>query len=152
MDYTTLKFLHVLSAIFLFGTGVGSAFYLFFTTLNRAVAPVAVVSRLVVTADFIFTATTAVIQPVTGVLLARQAGMPLNSGWLGWSIALYALAIACWLPVVWLQIRMRDLSAAAPDAVLPPGYWKCFAGWVALGVPALFAFVAITYLMVAKPS
>ncbi|WP_430433524.1 DUF2269 family protein [Methyloversatilis sp.] len=152
MDYSTLKFLHVLSAIFLFGTGVGSAFYLFFTTLNRDVAPVVVVSRLVVVADFVFTATTAVVQPVTGLLLARRAGIPLDAGWLAGSIALYALAIACWLPVVRLQIRMRDLSANASSMALPSGYWKCFRWWVALGLPALFAFIAITYLMVAKPS
>ncbi|MBT9516771.1 MAG: DUF2269 domain-containing protein [Methyloversatilis discipulorum] len=151
MDYSTLKFLHVLSAIFLFGTGVGSAFYLFFTTLNRDVAPVVVVSRLVVVADFVFTATTAIVQPVTGLLLARRAGIPLDTGWLAGSIALYALAIACWLPVVRLQIRMRDLAATASSMALPSGYWKCFRCWVALGVPALLAFIAITYLMVAKP-
>lgn len=154
MDYLTVKFLHVLSSIFLFGTGVGSAFYLFLVTLDGEVRTVAIVSRCVVWADWLFTATTAVIQPLTGFWLLRHAALPLTLPWVAWSIALYALAIACWLPVLWLQMRMRDLSAAAAatGTPLPPAFHRCFRAWMALGFPALFAFVAIVYLMVARPS
>lgn len=152
-DYLLVKTLHVLSSTVLFGTGVGTAFYLLVTTLGRDVRVVAAVTRWVVIADWLFTATTAVLQPLTGAWLAHRAGMPLHVGWLKWSIGLYALAIACWLPVVWLQMRLRELARDALDAgtPLPPAYWRAFRAWVALGVPALFAFLAIFWLMVAKP-
>lgn len=154
MDYITLKWLHIMSSTFLFGTGVGSAFYMLFAGLARDVRVVAFVNRYVVIADWLFTATTAVIQPLTGWLLIRTAGFPLNSRWIVWSIILYAVAIACWLPVVWLQMRLRDLSAAAAreGKDLPPLYWRYFRFWVLLGIPAFFAFVIIFYLMVAKPA
>lgn len=154
MDYLIVKWLHILSATFLFGTGIGSAWYLLFATVSRDVRAVAVVSRVVVWADWLFTATTMVAQPLTGYYLMRLAGYPVHSRWLAWSIALYALAGLCWLPVVWLQMRMRDVAlqaAADQDGALPPLYWRYFRWWVALGVPAFFAFLAVFYLMVVKP-
>jgi uncharacterized membrane protein len=153
-DYLIVKTLHVLSATFLFGTGVGTAFYLLVTSLGRDVRVVAAVTRWVVIADWLFTATTAITQPLTGWWLARRLGMPLMEvDWLRWSVHLYAVAIACWLPVVWLQMRLRDVAAEAAraNASLPPAYWRYFRAWVALGVPALAAFLAIFWLMVAKP-
>ena len=154
MDYLTVKWLHILSSTFLFGTGIGSAFYMLFANVSRDVRAIAVVSRYVVVADWLFTATTAVIQPLSGFYLVHLAGFPLHSRWVLWSVALYLLAGACWLPVVWLQIRMRDLArAAARDgSALPARYWRYFRIWFALGVPAFIAFVAIFYLMVAKPA
>ena len=113
MDYLTLKWLHILSSTLLFGTGLGSAFYMFFTNLSGDVRAIAVVSRRVVWADWIFTTPTAVIQPVTGLYLAHLAGMPLTMPWLAWSLALFVLAAACWLPVVWIQIRMAALAENA---------------------------------------
>jgi uncharacterized membrane protein len=79
--------------------------------------------------------------------------MPFNSRWLIWSLALYLAALACWLPVLWLQVRMRELAraAAAQAAALPPLYWTYFRIWFALGIPAFLALVAVFYLMVAKP-
>lgn len=154
MDYLFVKWLHILSATFLFGTGIGSAWYLLFATISRDVRAIAVVTRQVVRADWLFTATTIVLQPVTGLTMVHLAGYPLHSRWVGWSLALYVLAAACWLPVVWLQMRLRDLAQAAADAgtALPPAYWRAFRAWFALGVPAFFAFVAIFWLMVAKPA
>lgn len=153
MDYVTLKWLHVLSSTFLFGTGIGSAFYMLFANLSRDVRAIAVVSRIVVIADWLFTSTTIVVQPLTGYYLIRMAGFPMGSRWITWSIGLYLVAAACWLPVVWLQMQLRDLArAAARDSTsLPPQYWGYFRVWVILGIPAFFAFVAIFYLMVAKP-
>lgn len=153
MDYVLLKWLHILSSTFLFGTGIGSAFYMLFANISKDVRAIAVVSRIVVIADWLFTATTAVIQPLTGAWMIHLAGYPWHSRWVMWSVALYVLAGACWLPVVWLQIRMRDLAqAAARDATeLPPQYWRYFRTWVMLGIPAFIAFVVIFYLMVAKP-
>jgi len=154
MDYVTLKWLHIMSATFLFGTGVGSAFYLLFVTLSKDVRAVALVARYVVLADWLFTSTTAVIQPVTGYYLMRIAGFQATSTWLTWSFILYGVAIACWLPVVWLQMRLRDVARQAADRniALPLEYWRYFWTWVALGIPAFIAFVVVFYLMVAKPS
>jgi len=152
MDYLTLKWLHVLSSTVLFGTGIGSAFYLLFATLTRDVRSIAAVTRYVVVADWLFTGTTAVLQPATGFWLIHMAQLPLATPWIAWSLWLYAFAIACWLPVVWIQLRLRDVSGAAAAAglALPPAYWRFFAAWVTLGFVAFFAFLAIFYLMVAK--
>lgn len=153
MDYVILKWLHVLSSTILFGTGIGSAFYLLLATLSRDVQVIARVSGYVVIADYLFTATSAVAQPLTGFWLVYMAGFPLDAAWLYHSIILYALAIACWLPVVGIQIRLRNLAqlAAKQQSPLPPAYWRWFRAWFALGIPAFFAFVIVFYLMVAKP-
>ncbi|HBT32210.1 MAG TPA: DUF2269 domain-containing protein [Pusillimonas sp.] len=153
MDYLIIKWLHVLFATLLFGTGIGSAFYLLVTTLTRDVRAVSIVAGVVVMADFLFTATTVVLQPLTGFWLVYKIGLPLSISWLKWSIVLYVIAIACWLPVVVLQIKLRDLARQANrrGTELPPSYWRYFTQWVLLGIPAFFAFLAIFYLMVAKP-
>lgn len=154
MDYVAVKWLHIVSSTYLFGTGIGSAFYLLLSSLSRDVRVVAAISRYVVWADWTFTATTVVLQPLTGFWLAHLAGFPLTSTWLLWSMVLYAVAVACWLPVVHIQIRMRDLAAAAllNAGELPPAYWRYLRAWIVLGIPAFFAFVTIFYLMVAKPA
>lgn len=154
MDYLPAKWLHILSSTVLFGTGIGTAFYLLVASLSRDVGLTAGVTRWVVRADWLFTATTAVLQPLTGWWLMQLAGFPATARWLQWSIGLYVLAMACWLPVVWLQMRLRDVAAQAlRDGVpLPPPYWRYFRWWCALGVPALGAFLAIFWLMVAKPA
>ena len=153
MDYVVVKWLHILSSTFLFGTGIGSAWYMLFANISRDVRAIAVVSRNVVVADWLFTATTAIIQPATGFYMIHLAGYPFHSKWIMWSVALYVLAGACWLPVVWIQMRLRDLAAEAArtDTALPPQYWRLFKTWVALGIPAFAAFVIIFWLMVAKP-
>ena len=153
MEYLIVKWLHILSSTFLFGTGIGSAFYMLFTSISRDVRAIAVVSRHVVLADWIFTATTVVIQPLTGAYMIHLAGLPWQSKWIMWSLALYLLAGACWLPVVWMQIKMRDMAqvAARDGTALPPLYWRYLRIWVALGIPAFFALVVVFWLMVAKP-
>lgn len=153
MEYLIVKWLHILSSTLLFGTGIGSAFYMLLASTSRDVRAIAVVSRHVVRADWLFTATTGVIQPLTGLYLVHLAGIPLQSRWIMWSFALYFLAGACWLPVVWLQIKMRDMAqpAAHDGAALPPAYWRYLRIWVLLGIPAFVALVAVFYLMVAKP-
>lgn len=153
MDYVTVKWLHIVSSAVLFGTGIGSAFYLVLATLGRRSRAVAIVSRYVVVTDWTFTATTAVFQPVSGFWLMHLAGgMPASTPWIAGSLALYAFAIACWLPVVWIQLRLRNLSmqAAESGAGLPRAYWRFFRWWVALGFAAFAAFLAIFYIMVAR--
>ena len=154
MEYLIVKWLHIVSSTLLFGTGIGSAFYLLFTSLSRDVRAIAVVSRHVVRADWLFTATTVVFQPLSGFYLAHLAGYPLGSRWIVWSVVLYLVAGGCWLPVVWLQMRMRDMAqASARDGLaLPALYWRYLRIWTALGVPAFFALIVVFYLMTAKPA
>ncbi|KFN50477.1 DUF2269 family protein [Arenimonas composti] len=153
MDILVVKWLHVLSSTLLFGTGIGSAFYLLLASLRGEARTVALVATWVVRADWLFTATTVLIQPLTGIYLAARIGYPLDAPWLRTSLWLYAFAVACWLPVVWLQIRMRDAAVAADrdGAPLPPAYFRLFRAWIALGVPAFAAFLAIFGLMIARP-
>ena len=154
MEYLVVKWLHILSSTFLFGTGIGSAWYMLFATISRDVRAIAVVTRYVVVADWLFTSTTIILQPLPGFYLVHLPGFPMHSRWIMWSLVLYVLATACWLPVVWLQMKLRDISreAAGLNQELPAIYWRYFRWWIALGVPAFFAFVAIFWLMVAKPT
>ena len=154
MTYLVVKWLHILSSTVLFGTGLGSAYYMFFASRTRDPRVAAAVVRHVVIADWIFTTPTIVLQPVTGFWLMHLAGFPLSTGWIRWSIALYLLAGAAWLPVVWMQIRMRELASAAAAAglPLPESYWRMLRAWIALGIVAFGALVLVFYLMVAKPA
>jgi uncharacterized membrane protein len=154
MDYVLVKWVHIMSSTLLFGTGLGSAFYMFFTNRSGVVPAIASVSRRVVVADWLFTTPTAILQPASGLYLVHLAGYPLTSRWVVWSIALYVLAAACWLPVVWLQIRMARMAEDAwlQETALPALYWRYHRVWTALGVPAFIAFLVIFYLMVAKPA
>ena len=154
MEYVIVKWLHILSSTFLFGTGLGSAFYMFFASLTRDARVVATVVRYVVIADWVFTTPTIILQPLTGFYLVRIAHFPLTSKWIAASIALYLLAGACWLPVVWMQMHMRDMArqSASSGAELPARYWRFLRWWVALGIVAFLALVAVFYLMVAKPA
>jgi uncharacterized membrane protein len=153
VSYVVVKWLHVLSSTILFGTGLGSAYYMFFTSLSGDARSVARVVGLVVIADWVFTLTTIVVQPVTGLVLAHLAQIPLTSRWILWSTVLYFVAGACWIPVVLIQIRMHRLAVAAAkdDAPLPKAYRRLFRWWTALGIPAFFSLVVVFYLMVAKP-
>lgn len=153
MDALTLKMIHILSAILLFGTGLGTAFHGLASNLSKDVRAIAVANRNVVLADWMFTTPTVVIQPVTGIWLAVEQGWTLTTGWIVASFALYALVGACWLPVVWLQLRMRRMAedAVAKGTELPQLYHRYFRIWFALGWPAFAAMVAIVGLMVFKP-
>ena len=151
--YLLLKWLHIVSSVLMVGTGLGSAFYMYFTNRSASVPAQAVVSRLVVRADWCFTAPTVILQPATGLLLAYMAGWPLATPWLALSLALFVLAGACWLPVVWLQLRMAAMAqqAEANQTGLAPLYWRYARCWEALGYPAFVAMAAVFFLMVNKP-
>jgi uncharacterized membrane protein len=152
--YLILKWVHIVSSVLMVGTGLGSAFYMFFTNRSGNVQAQAVVTRLVVRADWWFTTPTVFIQPATGLAMAHLAGLPLATPWLAVSLALYLLAGACWLPVVWLQLRMHAQAAEAARAggALPPLYWRYARCWEMLGYPAFVAMAGVFYLMVNKPA
>jgi uncharacterized membrane protein len=151
--YYVLKFLHVIGATVLLGTGAGIAFFMLLAHRTGDTALIAGVARIVVIADFLFTATAVVLQPITGVLLARTVGYSLGEGWIVASIALYVLTGLFWLPVVWMQARMRTLAgeAAAGGMPLPAEYHKLFRLWFAFGFPAFAAVLAIFWLMITRP-
>jgi uncharacterized membrane protein len=148
-----LKYLHVIGAAVLLGTGAGIAFFLLIAHRSNDAALVAGVARIVVIADLLFTATAVVLQPITGALLAWQMGYSLMEGWIALSLALYLFTGAFWLPVVFMQIRMRDLAAAAAreGRPLPENYHHLFRLWFACGFPAFSAVLAIFWLMIARP-
>jgi uncharacterized membrane protein len=149
-----LKFLHVVGAAILFGTGLGIAFFQFWANRKESPAAIAATLRIVVIADYLFTATAAVLQPMTGLLLVHLRGYDLGQTWIALSLALYVLIGLCWLPVVVLQIRMRDLAEAAVAAgapALPPRYHALARVWFWLGWPAFLSMLAIFWLMIAKP-
>lgn len=152
--YLTLKWLHILSSVLLVGTGLGSAYYLYFANRSRDAAVLAVVTRLVVRADWWLTTPTAILQPVTGLTLAHLAGWPLSTPWLAASLVLFGVAGACWLPVVWLQLRMQAMAgqAAQDQTDLPSAYWCYARWWEVLGYPAFAAMAVVFYLMAAKPA
>ena len=152
MDYLVLKWVHILSSTLLFGAGVGSAFHLFASSLRRRIGGVASSTRNVVLADWLLTTPSAIVQPVTGIALVHKLALPYSTPWVAWSLGLYAVAMACWLPVVALQIRMRKLAEAAErsGAPLPAAYDRMFHWWTGLGLGAFFVFLLIFWLMVAK--
>lgn len=152
--FLILKFAHVIGAAVLLGTGAGIAFFMLMAHRTGDARTVAAVASIVVIADYLFTATAVVAQPVTGLLLAREVGYPLTSGWILASVGLYLWTGAWWLPVVWMQSRMRRLALAAAEAgvPLPRDYHRLFRLWFSCGFPAFAAVLAIFWLMIARPS
>lgn len=153
MDYFLLKTIHILSSTVLFGTGIGTAFSLWMTHRRGDVGAIAVAARNVVLADWLFTTPAIVIQPLTGFWLLHWMGIAWTTHWVMLSLMLYLLAGACWLPVVAIQYRVRDLAAVAQrdHTPLPAAYFRLMRWWFALGWPAFLALVAVFWLMVAKP-
>ncbi|MFV0294695.1 MAG: DUF2269 family protein [Hyphomicrobiaceae bacterium] len=154
MTYDILRFLHVIGATVLLGTGAGIAFFMVISNRSNDARLIAHVAGIVVLADTLFTATAAIVQPITGYLLAREAGWPILQGWVAWSLALYVVVGAFWLPVVWMQIHMRNLARAArdTDTPLPEQYHRLYRWWFAFGFPAFAAVLAIVWLMLTKPA
>lgn len=154
MSYDILLFLHVIGATLLLGTGAGIAFFMVLSHQSRDPALVAHVAGIVVVADTVFTATAALAQPITGLLLARTTGWSLFEPWVLLSLGLYVVVGMFWLPVVWMQIRMRDLARAADQGgqPLPEAYHRLFRWWFGFGFPAFAAVLAILWLMLTKPT
>lgn len=148
-----LRWLHMIGATVLLGTGAGIAFFMLMAHRTNDVALVAHTARIVVIADYIFTASAVIAQPVTGYLLASALGWPLTEGWLLLSLILYGVTGALWLPVVFMQKRMGALAkkALSDGGGLPPEYFKLFRRWFAFGVPAFIAVLTILWLMTNRP-
>lgn len=152
--FFALKWLHVIGAAVLLGTGAGIAFFMLMAHRTRDPKIIAAVAAIVVLADYLFTLSAVVLQPVTGVLLALNAGYGLTSGWIIASVTLYLFTGAFWVPVVFMQRRMRDLARTAARDVspLPDEYHRLYRRWFAFGFPAFIAVLAIFWLMIARPA
>jgi uncharacterized membrane protein len=152
--YLVLKWLHVISATVLFGTGLGIAFFQWFTFRQGNVHAIAAVTRIVVRADFLFTTPAVLVQLITGWLLVQSLSLPWTTLWVASALSLYVLVGACWLPVVVIQIRLARLAAAACAAgtALPEEFHRSMRIWFLLGWPAFVGMLAIFWLMVAKPT
>lgn len=153
MVFFAVKYLHLIGAAVLLGTGAGIAFFQLMAHRTGNAATIAAVAYIVVIADFLFTATAVVAQPITGVILAWLDGYSLGEGWVVLSIALYVFTGMFWLPVVWMQLRLRDLALAAAQTgqPLPREYYRLFRAWLAFGFPAFGAVLAIFWVMMARP-
>lgn len=154
MLYVWLKLLHVLSSTLLFGTGLGSAFYMFRADLSKDINAILFAARNVVIADWLFTTPAVIIQPATGFAMAAIANYSLTSTWIIVSLLLYILTGVCWLPVVWLQIQIRNMAeqAVKSQQPLPAKYRTYMRCWFWLGWPAFISVMIIFYLMVFKIS
>lgn len=148
-----LRWLHVIGATVLLGTGAGIAFFMMMAHRTGDARLIAHVASTVVLADLIFTASAVVVQPVTGALLAWGIGWTLTEVWIVLSLGLYVLTGLFWLPVVVMQLRMRDLARAAvrDGTPLPPRYYRLFRAWFLCGIPAFLSVLAIVWLMLARP-
>ena len=151
--YALVKTVHILSSTLLFGTGLGTAFFMWFTHRGGQIAAIATTARLTVRADFLFTTPAVIVQPLSGLWLMHLMGFDLHAAWLQAAIVLYLFAGACWLPVVWLQWRVYRIADAAwrTGTPLPATYHRCMRRWFLLGWPAFLAVVATFWLMVDKP-
>ena len=153
MLYLAIEYVHVLGAVVILGTGTGIAFFMLMAHRSADAAFIAKTAEIVVIADFIFTLSAVLLQPVTGGLLMWLSSTSITEGWLLTSLALYAIAGVFWVPVVFMQMEMRDLArkAVADGGPLPPRYDTLFRRWFLCGIPGFGSVMAILWLMIAKP-
>lgn len=151
--YQAVRTLHFIGAAVLFGTGIGIAFFMYAAHFTQNLHEKYFAARITVLADTIFTAPAVILQPATGIWLVLNGGYGVHDLWLNITYALYVLAGLCWLPVVWIQLQLRNMLKEAIDtqSALPPRYHRLFRIWFALGWPAFIALLVIFGLMVAKP-
>lgn len=148
-----VEYLHVLGAVVILGTGIGIAFFMLMAHRTGDAAFIARTAEVVVIADFVFTLSAALLQPVTGSLLMWLSSTSITEGWLMTALALYVIAGAFWVPVVFMQIEMRDLAriAVTGGTPLPPRYHALYRRWFLFGIPGFGAVMTILWLMLAKP-
>jgi uncharacterized membrane protein len=151
--YFLAKYLHVLGAVVILGTGIGIAFFMLMAHRSGNVAFIARTAAIVVIADILFTLTAVLLQPITGALLMQLSATSFADRWLFTSLALFVIAGLFWIPVIFMQIEMRNLAsvAAAQSQPLPPRYFFLFRLWFLFGFPGFGSVMLILWLMIAKP-
>ena len=149
--YEIAKLIHILGTVLLFGTGMGTAFFLLMAYRSRDLDAIRVTARHVVIADWLFTTPAVVVQPISGVVLMLLLGYRYDTVWFAAVVVLLALTGACWIPVVFIQYRLRDLAIAATSFdTLPQEFHRLMRRWIVLGVPAFSAVLLIVVLMVTR--
>ena len=151
--YFTIKYLHVLGAILILGTGTGIAFFMLMAHRSGDAAFIARTAAVAVIADMLFTASAVALQPITGAILMVLSSTAIAERWLLTSLGLYAVAGLFWIPVIFMQIEMRDLARAAEarDRPLPQRYFVLYRRWFMFGIPGFGSVLLILWLMIAKP-
>lgn len=146
--YPLVKLIHILSATVLLGTGAGIAFFMLRAWQSGDENTLRASTRHVVQADWFFTTPAVIIQILSGIWLVHRLSVPLDSIWLWTVLGLFAFVGGCWLPVVWIQVRIRNMLSTGADrsAIRPLMRW-----WIGLGVPAFLTVLALFALMVYKP-
>jgi uncharacterized membrane protein len=149
--YEIAKVIHVLGTVLLFGTGMGTAFFLLMAHRSRDLDAIRVTARHVIIADWLFTTPAVVAQPITGVVLMLLLGYRFDTAWFAAVVVLFVLTGACWIPVVFIQYRLRDLAISATSFdMLPQEFHRLMRRWIALGVPAFSSVMLIVVLMVTR--
>ena len=152
LDYSLLKTLHIISSTLLFGTGLGTFFFMVMATRTGNVEALRVTTRTVVIADFVFTTPAVIVQLLTGLLLMQRIGISWQSVWFGVVISLFCFVGALWLPVVWIQLKLRKLMADLPPGEpLPEAFVIWVRRWERMGYPAGIAMIGLFVMMVYKP-
>lgn len=153
MLFHVIQYIHALGAIVILGTGIGIAFFMLMAHRSGDPAFIARTAEVAVIADFLFTLSAVLLQPVTGALLMWLSSTSITEGWLMTALTLYVIAGLFWVPVIFMQIEMRNLArtAVVKGAPLPPRYFTLFRRWVLCGIPGFGAVMAILWLMFVKP-
>lgn len=151
--YLIVKTLHILSSTILFGTGIGIAFFMLRSHFTDNLHEKFYAARNTVLADYLFTFPAVIIQPLSGIALIHMVGYDWTDLWLILTYGIYIIAGLCWLPVVWIQIQLKNMVAEAVTngTELPERYHKLFKIWFLLGWPAFIGLVVVFFLMVVKP-
>ncbi|KIE04458.1 Uncharacterized protein NF27_HS00450 [Candidatus Jidaibacter acanthamoeba] len=152
--YLVIKTIHIISSTILFGTGIGIAFFMWWSNLSDNISVKLFAAKSTVIADFLFTTPAVVIQPVSGFILLHMLGYNFLETWLVITYILYIIAGLCWLPVVWIQIQLYKIinNSMRNNLPIPDKYYKLFYIWFSLGWPAFISLVIIFFLMVFKPA
>lgn len=153
MLYDWIKIIHVVSAAILFGTGLGSACYKYLANRTKNIALIAGATHNVVYADWVFTGTAGIVQPVSGMAMVMIKGYSIATFWVMWTIIGYLVAACCWFPVAMIQIKLANLAQTAMEqnTELPPHYRRYYVLWVILGVPAFLSLIGVFFLMANRP-
>ncbi|MCZ6890877.1 MAG: DUF2269 domain-containing protein [Gammaproteobacteria bacterium] len=146
MTYLILKYVHILAAVVVAGTGTGIAFFMFTAIRSKDAHLIRVTARNVVRADWLFTTPAIVVQIATGIALMQVLGIAWTGTWSMTVLVLYAIVAGCWIPVVVIQYRMRD-SVDVEDA----RFRTLARTWIILGAIAFTIILVLFWLMVARP-
>jgi len=150
--YLILKLIHILAAVVVTGTGAGIAFFMFMANRSNNPQAIYITAKHVILGDWIFTTPAVITQIITGVLLMNMQGYSFSAPWFYWVIGLFSFIGVCWLPVLRIQYKLRELAKISVDSKqVTPEFKSLMKIWTLLGIPAFIAILGVFWLMVFKP-